>query len=368
MVLLLKLAALLAFVGGPLYVSDQLKTLLDQRLAFAVGFTPVGLVLMGTLALGDAQDTIGRWFMRGGILGALLLLAQNGWLLQGLYVAHDSTTPGLHIVGAAGGSIAAVLYIRLARRWLADGPLPPSVRWRFPPRLGDWLALLVGCALALTGLLLRARDPDKGTTVFILFGGMAAFMALHLQGWRKFERRARVRSAGVPLPDGAVLPPNRARALLGFSALFVYGGLLSYFGHGFPGVFRGICALLLVLGAIGVALVLARAVPAGQLQFEAHALFVKRWRYTLEVPWRCIGAVSLGEMYGNRLICLELHDLDRVRAHPPQMTDKARAALARSAAWTGVPLAIASGVYTVDALDLTEELQRRVIGADHHFG
>lgn len=359
MVLLLKLAALVAFVGGPLYVSDQLKRSLDQRLAFGVGFVPVALVLMGALTLRDEHDTIARWLTRGGVAGAVMLLAQNGWLLHGLWIAHDSTTPGLHVTGAVSGSVAAVLYIRLALRWLRGEPAPHSARWRLPARTGDWLAFMICSAGALGALLVRERDADKAITVFVLFGGMAAFMALHLWGWRKFKRRAHTRSADVRLPDGSVLSPARGRALLGFSALLVYGALLSYFGHGFPGVFRAICWLLATLGALGLVLALARVIPPGQLRIERHALFVKRWRHTLEIPWSCVGAVSLGELHGNRLICVELDDVERVRVDPPRMSEKARAALARSMAWTGAPLTIASGVYAVDELDLVEEMKRR---------
>jgi hypothetical protein len=363
MLLVLKLATLLAFAGGPLYVSDRLRALLDPRLAFALAFAPLAVILFGALTLHDEDSAFSRGVTRAGLAAALVLGAQNAWLLHGLMIARDSATPGLHAMGLLAGTLTAAAYARLGWRRLREGPLAPGWSWRLPPRTGDWLALGVCTAGALGALLLYPKEPDQSITVFVLFGGMAAFMALHLRGWRAFERRVRVGVEPLVLSDGTVLRPARRRVLAGFSALLAYGGILSYFGHGFELVFRCITAGLALLGALGVALALLRVIPPGQLRIERHALFVRRWRYTLEVPWHVIDAVYMSELYGSRMVCVELSVLHLVGVDPPQASTRALRALAQGVAFTGAPLMFASSLYDVDAIGLMEALQRRAEAA-----
>ena len=363
MLLLLKLVALLAFMGGPLYLHDQLRTLLDPRLAFALTFAPMAVLLFGALTLHDEDTGFSRGVTRAGLGAALLVCAQNAWLLRGLLVAHDSTTPSLHAIGAVAGTLTSAGYARLAWRRLREGPLAPGRSWRLPPRTGDWLALSVLSAGALSAPLLYEKDPHGSITVFVLFGGMAAFMALHLRGWRDFERRARAPTEPLVLTDGMVLRPSRRRMLLGFAALLAYGSVISYFDHGFSLVFRCISVGLALLGALGFVLALLRVIPPGQLRITAHALCVRRFRYTLEVPWHAIDAVYMSELYGNRMICVELPVLHLVGVDPPRHSERALKALARGAAFTGAPLMFASSLYDVDAIGLMEALQRRAEAA-----
>jgi hypothetical protein len=362
MFLVLKIAAVLAFMGGPLYVHTHLRAL-DPRLAFALAFAPVAVILFGALTLHDEDSGFSRGVTRAGLAAALLLCAQNVWLVHGLLITHDSTTPGLHASGALAGTLAAAAYARLAWRRLRAGPLAPGWSWRLPPRIGDWLALLVCSAGALGALLLYEKNPDESITVFVLFGGMAAFMALHLRGWRHFERRARAPTEPLMLTDGMVLRPSRRRVLLGFAALLAYGSVISYFDRGFPLAFRCISVGLALLGALGFTLALLRVIPPGQLRIAEHALYVRRFRYTLEVPWHAIDAVYLSELYGNRMICVELRALHLVGVDPPRESARALKALANGAAFTGAPLMFASNLYEVDPIGLMEALRRRAEAA-----
>ena len=106
MLLVLKLATLLAFAGGPLYVHDHLRAL-DPPLAFALAFTPVGVMLFAALTLHEEDSGFSRGVTRAGLAATLLLCAQNAWLVHGVLVAHDTTTPGFHAIGSSGDSVGS---------------------------------------------------------------------------------------------------------------------------------------------------------------------------------------------------------------------------------------------------------------------
>jgi hypothetical protein len=364
MLLALKLAGLVAFLGGPLYCSDRLRGLIDSDLAFAVGFAPLGCVLLGALSLHDVDERWDRWVVRVGLVGAALLGAQNVWALYGLALAHDSQNPRLHALGVLVGTGVSIAYARLARGSLR-GALPPAAAWRLSARVGDWLALGITSAGALAGLFLllsgRMANPDEAISVVILFGGMAAFMALQLRAARRFERR--VSSAPLQLPADGSLWPSRRRVLQGFCALLVWSAALCWFGRGFPPAFRWIMALLALFGAVGAVLALLRIIPPGRLHLESDALRVRTWRYTFVLPWDAIAALSVRELFGNRLLDVHLYDPALARAQPDSATARAQAALARNEAWSGAHLSLAAQLYDVDLHALLDELERRARAA-----
>lgn len=82
MALILKLVALGAFLGGPLIMMDRWRAALGDPMAFALGFVPLGLVLLGMLSIDDEAGRGRTIVVRAGVGGALLLLAQNGLARQ----------------------------------------------------------------------------------------------------------------------------------------------------------------------------------------------------------------------------------------------------------------------------------------------
>jgi hypothetical protein len=117
----LKIAALLSYCGGPLFIADILKPRLNMGLAFSMTFLPILLMLLGAFCLGD--PTHGPWssrLVRGGRLGLFIVLGMNlyaiGRFVDGVRVPDQS----LHYIGIAVGVAWSVAYLRAARRWTSS--------------------------------------------------------------------------------------------------------------------------------------------------------------------------------------------------------------------------------------------------------
>ena len=76
--LLLKLAALFSFCGGPLVVADSLKTQMDKDAAFAIAFVPIVGLIFGAYSLWESlPDRLDNAMVILGALSALALLGMN---------------------------------------------------------------------------------------------------------------------------------------------------------------------------------------------------------------------------------------------------------------------------------------------------
>jgi hypothetical protein len=117
----LKLAALLSYCGGPLFVADLLKPRFGMGPAvFLATFLPIGMMLMGAFYVDDRDGSgVTAAFVRLGVLGLVITLGMHvyalGCFVQGLRVPDQ----GLHDVGIAVGVPWSVVYLRAARRWEA---------------------------------------------------------------------------------------------------------------------------------------------------------------------------------------------------------------------------------------------------------
>lgn len=109
--LLLKIAALFSYCGGPLLFSSHLKPWLGDMGAFIATFSPIVLVLLGALALRDRDnDRWGVLSIRAGQIGAAALAVINIVALFVLWRGPASADAGLILVGIVVGWLTAVGY------------------------------------------------------------------------------------------------------------------------------------------------------------------------------------------------------------------------------------------------------------------
>ncbi len=116
-VLAIKMTALAAAVGGPLFVFDQLTVHLSKIAAFAFAFSPVLVVAFAALFLSDESTPNTRRLLAIGIGAGGVLLAMNAFAAV-LLPGHDHPDEGLIWFGIAVGSAGAFRFIRRARAYL----------------------------------------------------------------------------------------------------------------------------------------------------------------------------------------------------------------------------------------------------------
>ncbi len=110
--LVLKIGALAAFCGGPLRLSEALGPSLGRDPAFAVGFAPVALVLLGTFALAEERPGWGARTLRAlGALGAVAVAGLGLWAWVGVARGPARPDDGLVLAGSAAGVGLAALYL-----------------------------------------------------------------------------------------------------------------------------------------------------------------------------------------------------------------------------------------------------------------
>jgi hypothetical protein len=119
--LILKLAALFSFCGGPLFFSDLLDVKHRGPIYFAIPFAPIMLLLFGALALRDeAADRFDRWSIQGGFVGAALLLGMN--VYAGFHLVTGPPRPDgtLMAIGIGIGFFTAAAYVVVGNRLVRD--------------------------------------------------------------------------------------------------------------------------------------------------------------------------------------------------------------------------------------------------------
>lgn len=112
-ILLLKIAALLSFCGGPLYVTDLLEPTLGNPQAFAVGFVPVALMLFGTFSLAeDVLSGFPKLLVRLGAASALVLVAESVFASWRILAGETRADAVLILLGCIVSFITASFYLR----------------------------------------------------------------------------------------------------------------------------------------------------------------------------------------------------------------------------------------------------------------
>src|SRR5262245_14295184 len=104
--LLLKLAALFSFCGGPLLLADTLKIHMHKNLAFAITFAPSVALIFGVYSLWEAKPD--RWdiaMVLFGAVGAAVLVAMDAFAVVELIGAPDRADGGLIRLGIGVGLV-----------------------------------------------------------------------------------------------------------------------------------------------------------------------------------------------------------------------------------------------------------------------
>jgi hypothetical protein len=128
---LLKITAIFAYCGGPLFVADLLKPRLGVGPAFWITFPPVGLMVIGALLLDD--DTRSRWAFAAVWAGRQCLYIVLGMHLYAIWCfAHGTRGPDqrLHYLGIAVGMVWTIVYRLLRVTPLRGSPSNPRRRLR----------------------------------------------------------------------------------------------------------------------------------------------------------------------------------------------------------------------------------------------
>ena len=123
--ILLPLAALLSFCGGPLFLLDTIDSVAGTPGAVVIAFGPVLVTAVGAFSLWRGHPlSLGRWGVLAGLAAVVLIAAMDAFAISQLLVARPPQ-PDLSILifGIAMGLTVALAYLWLAtRRFLPQQP------------------------------------------------------------------------------------------------------------------------------------------------------------------------------------------------------------------------------------------------------
>jgi hypothetical protein len=120
-VLLLKLAALFSFCGGPLVLADALKTQMGKNVAFAIAFLPTLGLIFGVWSLWEPAPN--RWdnaMVIVGALAAVALLGTNVYAVLELMNDPERADAGLIRLGIAVGVVFVAYYAHATHKFFAS--------------------------------------------------------------------------------------------------------------------------------------------------------------------------------------------------------------------------------------------------------
>ena len=105
----IKLALLLSFCGGPLFITDLLKPSLGQVAAFVATMAPVAIAGFCWLSLGE-RDPWGKVAAVAGALAVAALTIMNGFTIWQIATGRGYSDRNLIVVGIAAGTAGSLVY------------------------------------------------------------------------------------------------------------------------------------------------------------------------------------------------------------------------------------------------------------------
>lgn len=96
------------------------------------------------------------------------------------------------------------------------------------------------------------------------------------------------------------------------------------------------------------------------LQFDPHGITFGERGFSYLVRWENISDVAAGEINGNAVILLQLHQPDAIEVMPLERKTRALKGLARNALLSGAHVLIATTQYRMDLSLLTQAVDRYV--------
>jgi len=112
-----KIACLVLLFGGPLAVYDDFRPILGKVVALVMTIAPVVLFYFGTDGLAAPSDGIGRFFLKLGITGVLLMVPMNVYVYWRLAQGAERRE-GLQLTGAVIDTVILTVFLVLAARAL----------------------------------------------------------------------------------------------------------------------------------------------------------------------------------------------------------------------------------------------------------
>lgn len=351
---------LASLFGGPLWLADVLRPSFDPPVAFAISFTPLGLLLFGALQLDDERTMGTKLAVGGGVLGGVLLLGLDGWLaLQGMLGAHQLS--GSEIFGCVVGTGAALGYELAAYRWWTLGPLSHvTARWFSRETVETWLLLVICFTFVALGLFLLDEKPGLAISCIVLFGAGGIVPVRTLYARRRSEQRARGQLAYEEIADDTEFPISKRIQFALFGALFVIGSLLTLLLHEAPVLPWAAMIFAMIAGAVGLILVATGVLGVGGLRLSNAGLTVHTKQHSMLVPWSAIHTLQVVEYHNNRGVALQLESTALVQVTPPERMAKVQRSIERNRHYTGCHVLILSARYELDADSLARAIQRHI--------
>jgi hypothetical protein len=362
-VLVLKLLALVAWVGGPLYVCDALVPELGSKAAFGVTFAPIGVLLVASFAAGDAPSRWVRFQLLGGLGAAAVLTGANLFTAARLLAGDAHPNPRLLSFGIAGGSVAVGLFLLEALPVLRGGRGALGPGWQrrarppadpLAPGAKDFFLVGISVAFVLIAVWMwrDGREPEKALGIGAFFLLCASVLGGSLLQKLRFRRQRAV--ARVEVAGGTRFAQRRGRmALLGAGVAGTGLALLAPTWR--DNVVLGLCALLMALGGLVVlAGLLTGRLGSEFLALEPEGLRFGHRRWSVLVRWEQVRDVGSGSMADNPLLLLRVVDPEAVlaTAEGPEGPARARARVAKrmrqTQQWTGCDFSVMTGQYGVD--------------------
>ena len=238
------MVAMAAAFGAPMLLVEWLsaKLGLSEVSAFAVGFMPLELMVMGALARSDPEtDSPGVVARTLGYAGAgLLLLIQLIVVIRwsSLEIGRDGP---LHAMGIIVGCATAVSHCRFGGR-----PSTPVPR--------EWILFGLECAFILIGLSIRQAAPESGLIAIAIFGAFGIFTVG--PAWRRHQWRTS--RAGLPRGSGRGPHPRGPFAMVQLLWCLLLAALLWTDSSVESGLSRTLGLMFVAVGLVVAALSLTR--------------------------------------------------------------------------------------------------------------
>jgi hypothetical protein len=211
----------------------------------------------------------------------------------------------------------------------------------------------------LIGFLILPSERETAIIDFAFFGPLTALAANNIIHKLRFRR---MRAVKVEITGGVPIRLSRLTAFVFYATLGVMGLVLVAFGRSFGVVLWSCAWFFTATGAFNLLGLAVGWLPVAYIQFDPEGITIGRRRFGYTVPWDAIATMRATEIQRRPAVCIQLHDLNLVQAHPahrkPQML--------RHLAWNarksfGAPVLLMTQDYGLDLPLLMKALERYVV-------
>ena len=112
----LRIAALFSYCGGPLFIADLVKPRFGTGMVFCITFLPVGLMVLGALCLDETHNRWASMAITAGRMSVYIVFAMHLYAVWRFVDGVRVPDQRLHYIGIAIGVAWSAGYLRAARR------------------------------------------------------------------------------------------------------------------------------------------------------------------------------------------------------------------------------------------------------------